>query len=119
MFNISYIFLCTIVLLSSAQWLAAQHYEQLSTSRHQSESKVSYLLLKNSEQQPVDPYLALEAKELQLYWSEPRENYLTELQSVQFLLSHLGHVTVHVMLVGNYPHSSAVWSGYLNVELSR
>ena len=110
MFNIFSILLCGIIVLSCSQWLAAQSYDQLSTSRQQSESKVSYLLLKNSEHKPLDPYLELDAKELQLYWSEPRENYLTELQSVQFLLSHLGHVTVHVVLVGNYPQLLAARS---------
>jgi hypothetical protein len=79
---------------------------------------VSYALLKHRESghnntathdyiATDDPYLALDPRELQQYWSEPHENYRAELDSLQFLLAHLGHVTVHVVLLGNYPPSLA------------
>lgn len=113
MMNVLYALLYMTVLLMCAPCLTAQSYEQISTSRQQSESKVSYLLLKNVNNSHTtiygnDPYAALDQRELQQYWSEPREHYATELQGLQFLLAHLGHVTVHVVLLGTYPPSLAV-----------
>jgi hypothetical protein len=110
---------CIAVLVTCSSWLAAQSYAPLSSSRQQSESSVSYALLKHRESghnntathdytATDDPYLALDPRELQQYWSEPHENYRAELDSLQFLLAHLGHVTVHVVLLGNYPPSLAV-----------
>ncbi len=79
-----------IAVLTLCTGLTAQSYEQISTSRQQSESKVSYLLLKNSDNSASttydnDPYAALDQRELQQYWSEPRENYIAELQSLQVI----------------------------------